>query len=180
MSERKEYQDDDYEIKEERGWLPQWWVILFYGTFAIGGLLALYLHGFAGWSQEKQYAEEVAAHERKHPVVLASLAPDGSNPFRGDAQAIAAGEKTFMGLCAACHKADMTGLIGPNLLDKEWLHGRTDKELFSIIMEGIPNENTRQKPSKGPMPGSKGNLGAKKVLEVLAFLASKNGTLVPK
>lgn len=180
MSDREEYQDDDYEIQEERGWLPQWWMILFYGTVVVGIALAIYLHGFMGWSQEKQYAEEVAAHERRHPTVAAALTPEGANPFRGDVAAIAAGEKTFVGLCAACHKVDMTGLIGPNLVDRVWMHGHTDKELFQTIMEGIPADRVKQKPSKGPMPGNRDSLGARKVLEVLAFLASKNGSITPK
>ena len=180
MKDHDEFHDDGYEIREERGWLPQWWVYLFYGTVVIGVGLAIYLHGFAGYSQEGQYAAEVAAHAKRHPAVTAALTADGTNPFRGDPAAIAAGEKTFMGLCAACHKADMTGLIGPNLLDRTWLHGHTERELFALVMEGVPADKTLQRPSKGPMPASKDNLGAKKILEVLAFLASKNPSLVPK
>lgn len=180
MSEREEFYDDDYEIQEERGWLPQWWMILFYGSIVIGLALAVYLHGFAGWSQEQQYAEEAAAHERKFPTIAATLTAEGTNPFRDNATAIAAGEKTFMGLCAACHKADRTGFIGPSLADSTWLHGNTDKQIFTTVMEGVPVERTLQKPSKGPMPPNKDSLGARKVLEVMAFLASKNPSLKPK
>lgn len=180
MSNPNEFHDDDYEIKEERGWLPQWWMILFYGTVAFSLVFAVYLHGVAGWSQEKQYADEVMAHEKRFPQVVAELTKDGVNPFRGDAAAIASGEREFMGLCATCHKADMTGLIGPSLVDREWLHGSTDREVFAVIMDGIPAEKLRQKPPKGVMPDNKNNLGAKKVLEVMAFLASKNQSLKAK
>lgn len=180
MNDQNEFHDDDFEIKEERGWLPQWWLFLFYGSIVFALVFAGYLHGIAGWSQEKQYDEEVAAHNKKHPPMVASLTGDGINPLRNDPQAIAAGQKHYLSFCAACHKPDLSGLIGPNLLDREWLHTNSDAGLFKLVMEGVSAEAVRQKPSKGIMPPHKDSLGPRKVLEVLAYLASKNPSLREK
>lgn len=179
MSEREEYQDSE-EISEGRGWLPAWWVWMMYGGFVFALVYSVYMHGIAGWSQEKQYKEEIVAYEKAHPEVSVSLTEEGVNPYRDDAAAIERGEKTFQGFCAVCHKADGTGLVGPNIVDGTWLHGNTDQVVFGLVMEGIPADQLKQNPPKGPMPAHKNSLGPKKVLEVLAYLASINPNLKPK
>jgi cytochrome c oxidase cbb3-type subunit 3 len=162
---------------DDRGWLPAWWSWLGIGAVIFSIIFAVYMHGIDGWSQERQYREEVALHETKHPQVTAALNADGSNPFRGDAAAIAAGEKAFQTRCAACHKNDMGGLVGPSLADTEWLHGGTDQAVFDVVMNGVDGDKILQKPPKGPMPAHKQSVGAKGVLEILAFIASKNSSL---
>lgn len=174
-----EYRDDD-EIKESRGWLPTWWMVLFWGAIAFSVVYGVYMHGVEGWSMAKQYREEIEAFEKAHPEKLVALNDDGTNPYRTDAAAIERGKKTFEGICAACHKVDMTGLVGPNLTDATWLHGSTDKELYAIVMNGVPQDKLKQNPPKGPMPAHKNSLGSAKVLEVLAYVASKNPTLKAK
>ena len=119
-------------------------------------------------------------YQKAHPEKLVALNDDGTNPYRTDAAAIERGKKTFEGICAACHKVDMTGLVGPNLTDATWLHGSTDKELYAIVMNGVPQDKLKQNPPKGPMPAHKNSLGSAKVLEVLAYVASKNPTLKAK
>ncbi|MCE9596745.1 MAG: c-type cytochrome [Spirochaetia bacterium] len=170
-------QNDDQEIITNRGWLPTWWMLLFYGSIVFSIGYVVYMHGIAGWSTTRQYKEEVADFDKNFPSQTAKLNDDGSNPFRGDAAAVAAGQKTFDGLCAACHKVDMTGLVGPNLIDATWLHGATDREVYQVILEGVPIEKALQNPARGAMPAHKTSLGSKKILEVMAYVASKNPTL---
>lgn len=179
MSDRTEYEDNE-DIGEGRGWLPAWWVWMMYGGFAYALIYTVYMHGVLGWSQEKQYDEEVTAFQKAHPEALVSLTEEGVNPFRGDEEAIARGEKTYLGFCAACHKPDGTGLVGPNIVDAEWMHGDTDQVVYTLVMEGVTMEAVKQNPPKGPMPAHKNSLGAKKVLEVLAYLAQKNPHLKEK
>lgn len=176
----KEYRDDEYQIQEGRGWLPGWWMLILYGTVIFSIVFSIYMHGIAGWSQEQQYQEEVALYKKLHPEVAAKLNDDGSNPFRDNSTAIAEGEKTFNTFCAACHNKDLSGIVGPSLKDDVWLHGNKDAEIFNVIMNGVSAENLKQNPPKGPMPAHKDSLGAKKVLEVMAYIASKNKTLLPK
>lgn len=174
-----EYRDDE-EIHENRGWLPTWWMVLFWGAIVVSGIYAVYTHGIEGWSAAKQYSSDVAAYDKQFPPKLAALTEEGSNPYRGDAGAVERGKKSFETLCAACHKADLSGLVGPSLADAAWLHGSTDKEVFAVVMEGIPVEKAKQVPVKGAMPAHKNSLGPAKILEVLAYVASKNASLKAK
>lgn len=174
-----EYRDDE-EIYENRGWLPTWWMVLFWGAIVVSGIYAVYTHGVESWTSAKQYSSDVAAFEKQFPPKLAALNEDGSNPYRGDAAAIQRGQKNYESLCAACHKADMSGLVGPSLSDTAWLHGTTDKEIFAVVMEGVTVDKAKQNPPKGAMPAHKNSLGPSKVLEVLAYIASKNTSLKAK
>ncbi len=62
----------------------------------------------------------------------------GNNPFRGDADAAAAGRGLYDQWCASCHLADATGRIGPNLIDAQVVHPRaaTDVGTFEVIYAG--------------------------------------------
>ncbi|MCS7205988.1 MAG: c-type cytochrome [Leptospiraceae bacterium] len=179
-----EYRDDDYEVTDKTGWLPVWWMMILYGTVAFSIVYIIYMHGIAGWSQEQQYEEEVALYKKLHPEVVAQLNDDGSNPLRGDSKAIAEGEKIYQQYCAACHKPDLSGIVGPNLKDNQWLHAEngvmTDKIVYNLIMEGISENQIKQNPPKGPMPAHKNSLGSAKILQVMAFLAAQNPSLQPK
>jgi len=163
--------------EDQAGWLPAWYTWLGIGAVIFSLFFAVTMHGVLGWSQKGQYKEEVALHEKLHPQQTASLNADGTNPFRGDEKAIAAGQKKFQTTCAACHKNDLTGLVGPSLVDTTWLHGDTDAALFDVVMNGVSGDKIMQNPPKGAMPAHKQSVGAKGVLEVLAFIASKNTSL---
>lgn len=60
------------------------------------------------------------------------------NPYRGNAEAIADGEKLYQKLCQACHLKDGTGRIGPNIVDDDWKYPRTatDQGKFEILYAG--------------------------------------------
>ena len=169
--------NEDGEIKENTGFIPIWFSILFFGSIIIGLCYAGYYHYMIENSQKKEYAADVAGFEKANPTSTIGLNKEGGNPLRGQSEAIIAGEKSFAAICAACHKADATGLVGPSLVDKVWLHGSTEKELFTVIMEGVSAENIKQNPPKGIMPPHKASLGAQKVLEIMAWLAEKNKSI---
>lgn len=60
------------------------------------------------------------------------------NPYRGDAEAITAGKKIYDKTCKACHLADGTGRIGPNIVDDKHVRPRTDTDrgVFEILYAG--------------------------------------------
>ena len=80
-----------------------------------------------------------------------------------DPQVIAAGKVTFDTTCAACHKPDLTGLIGPNLVDREWIHGGHPMEEMKTITEG---NLLKGMPAWGPL------LGKQKISELTASIFS--------
>jgi len=144
-------------IGEEDNPIPLWFNAGFYGMIVFG-LFYLAYYSLSGWSSAGQYDSEVAAFDERYAHVRAS-APT-SNPFHGDAAAIAAGQQVFTTICAACHKPDGRGLVGPSLVDPYWKYGSDDAELFASVATGRP----------GGMPAWGTQLGNDKIWQALAYL----------
>lgn len=87
-----------------------------------------------------------------------TIVGDLTNPFPGDAEAIAAGKAVYAANCAACHGEQLEGIIGPELTDL----GMDDADLYQILHNGIPD---------GGMPGFS-SLGSTKVWQLVNFLNS--------
>ncbi|MCE9502074.1 MAG: c-type cytochrome [Leptospira sp.] len=155
--------------------IPPRWKLFFLISivFAIG--YAVYFHNFSDWKMEDRFAIEAKEHDAKFPKAKEVASTDGSNPLRGNADAIAQGKATFGGICAACHGPEAKGVIGPDLTDKVWIHGNTDSEVFALINAGIGPEKAKLK--KGIMPPHN-YLGSEKIYQVMAWLASNNPTLI--
>jgi len=69
------------------------------------------------------------------------------NPVAATPASIAAGKQVYQRYCAGCHGIPGEGGSGsdiippaPDLTDKEWKHGSSDGEIFSVIKNGIPPE----------------------------------------
>jgi cytochrome c-L len=62
----------------------------------------------------------------------------GSNPYSGEAEAIAEGRQHYNRWCQACHMPDGSGRMGPSLIDDTFRHERaaTDKGFFEIVYGG--------------------------------------------
>jgi putative heme-binding domain-containing protein len=61
------------------------------------------------------------------------------NPFTGDANAVEAGRLLFRMSCAGCHGLHATGgRGGPDLTRGTYSTGDADKDLYSIISNGVP------------------------------------------
>jgi cytochrome c oxidase cbb3-type subunit 3 len=63
------------------------------------------------------------------PEALAALA--------ADQKVVADGKQVFVTYCAACHRPDGGGQIGPNLTDDSWIHGGTLPEIHKTVTEGV-------------------------------------------
>ena len=77
-----------------------------------------------------------------------------TNPFAGDAAAIEEGEALFQAVCTGyCHVTSGTQRKDakcPDLFDCEWKNGNSDKEMFQVLLNGVPN--TEMAPFKGQLP----------------------------
>ena len=67
------------------------------------------------------------------------------NPVATSPESIAAGKQLYTRYCAVCHGVNATGGSGsdisppaPDLTDKEWKHGSSDGEVFTVIKNGVP------------------------------------------
>ena len=69
------------------------------------------------------------------------------NPVAPTAGSLSDGKRLYQRYCASCHGSNGEGGPGndlipaaPDLTDKEWKHGSTDGEIFSVIKNGVPPE----------------------------------------
>ena len=144
--------------------LPRWWLLTLYGAIIFSVLYWGYYHTYGlGDSRsaalEKEMARNAALLARKASIVDdATLWKMAQEPA-----IVAAGKATFETTCAACHKPDLTGLIGPNLVDHQWIHGGLPMDAVKTIQEGVA--------AKG-MPSWAAVLGPQKIHEVAAYIFS--------
>ena len=74
--------------------------------------------------------------------------------------------------CLTCHRADLGGLVGPNLTDNRWRHGCGLKDIISDIRTGYP--------AMGMMPFGIGQpLTDEQVLQLASYVISKRGSHPP-
>jgi cytochrome c oxidase cbb3-type subunit 3 len=85
-----------------------------------------------------------------------------------DAESLAKGKEIYVNACAACHKADGGGIVGPNLTDEHWINGGGIKNVFKLIAEGSKNNPTMVAWAK--------TLGTKEVQKVASYVLSLQGT----
>ena len=81
-----------------------------------------------------------------------------------------AGKQTFNSLCATCHTVNLTGAVGPNLVDHAWLHGGTPKEIYQTVNGGVTAKGML---AWGPV------LGTRKTAEVVAYVLSHHAAGEP-
>jgi mono/diheme cytochrome c family protein len=70
---------------------------------------------------------------------------------------VARGDSVFHGPgnCYACHGSKGEGLVGPSLIDAEWVHSKgTVEEIAAQVAKGIPKEQSK---SGIPMPPKGGS-----------------------
>ncbi len=170
--------DHDYDgIQELDNKLPRWWVWLFYLTIIFSVIYLSYYHVFAKGDlaakgqMVAEYQAEMKIGEAlktaalaKFESTIATLQPST------DPAALADGKKTFLTLCAPCHRPDAGGLVGPNLTDNYWIHGSNFADNVTTIWNGVP--------AKG-MITWKNTLKPKEIYDVASYIYTLRGTHPP-
>jgi cytochrome c oxidase cbb3-type subunit 3 len=149
-------------IEEYDNKLPAWWLGLFYFTIIFGVSYGIHYHFIAHKSQAKSYDTEVAAALQRWPQ------PDVGEALVVTEESVEAGRAIFNTNCVGCHGAALEGGIGPNLKDKEWIHGGTLTAINETISTGVAEKGM---PSWGPI------LGPQKVAQLSVFIFSQGGGL---
>jgi cytochrome c oxidase cbb3-type subunit 3 len=160
----------DYDgIREFDNRLPNWWLATLYIAIVFGYGYFFYYHVFSGeglWATYKAEQAALDAAEAARPV------DDGAILALAQDQTLMAtkAQPLFLQQCAACHKPDGTGLIGPNLTDNFWLHGNKPSEIYNTISKGVLAKGM---PTWGPV------LGAEKVRTLAAYVTTLKGKNLP-
>uniref|UniRef100_UPI0040488223 cbb3-type cytochrome c oxidase N-terminal domain-containing protein n=1 Tax=Flavobacterium sp. TaxID=239 RepID=UPI0040488223 len=164
--------DHDYDgIKELDNVLPPWWVYLFYGTIIFALVYMVRFHVMNEYDQEQEFKNEVKLAELEKSKLPKNAADEVSYETvvaLTDATNLAKGKEIFTNACAACHKADGGGLVGPNLTDDHWINGGGIKNIFKLISEGSKNN-----PS---MVAWKSNLSSSDIQNIASYILTLKGT----
>lgn len=159
-------------IRELDNRLPPWWLYGFYATILFG---VVYL-----WRYHVAYSAPLSKEELEISIksadaqVKAYLEKKGESIDENsvvaltDAQDIAEGKKIFTSSCAACHKEDGGGMVGPNLTDDYWMHGGDIKSIFKTIRYGI-----------NAMPQWQSTYSNKQIAQLASYVKSLHGTNPP-
>jgi cytochrome c oxidase cbb3-type subunit 3 len=133
----------DEDVRELNNPLPMWWLYLFIFTVIWGaGYLIWYpgmggFAGFGGWSQEQQYAQEVAAAEAEYGPMFAAYGAMPVEELIQDEDALGIGFSLYQNYCSQCHGSTAQGARGfPNLTDGEWQYGGSPAAIEYSILNG--------------------------------------------
>lgn len=144
---------DNGEPQESHNKIPKGWLLFFFGVIIfLLWYIVSYTPAISGWSFYNGFEKEMAS-------ASSTVKPELMKEYTGDKEAIAEGKTIFASSCAACHKADATGMIGPNLT-VTLKFGSTQRDLYESIANGRPNG----------MPPFLPQLGSDRINKVIAFL----------
>ncbi len=182
MSESKNNQQDKEEkiknheydgIQEFDNPLPGWWLATFYITI----IFSVFYFGYYSLGTGPTLTEELKASkaqlERKSPPKPAVAWPDEALLLAASKspEAIQKGQGIFTSKCAACHGDKGQGVIGPNLADSFWIHGKgTLVAVAKVVHDGV---NEKGMPPWGSM------LKDEEIFSVVAYVKSLRGTNPP-
>lgn len=183
MSEDKTQQYEDkviegYEydgITEYDNPCPPWLMYIFYFT----ALLAIFITGYHLGSGSKDKILEAYAIKLKEAQTHAQTQTSTQKPeisesellaLLQDPAALAEGGEIFGEQCALCHGYSAEGMIGPNLIDNYWLHGKGKiSDIVVSISSGIPDKG---------MAAWADRIPEEQILHIAAYIKSMQGTEV--
>lgn len=162
----------DYDgIKELDNNLPPWWVYLFYGCIFFAAVYLVRFEIMGGDNQEMELKKEMAQAKievAEYMKTAPDLMDEKTVTLLTEAADLESGKTIFTTNCAACHRADAGGMVGPNLTDENWILGGGIKEVFHTITNG-------GRDGKG-MIAWKGTLKPKEIQHVASYILSLKGS----
>lgn len=152
--------------------LPTWWLWTFFLTIIFSFLYFIhYQLGGPGMTladelktamkeiERLQSSASMAAPLETEESLAAAFARDG---------VLVAGASQYASKCASCHGAELQGVIGPNLTDPYWIHGKgTRLDLLKVLREGVAEKG---------MPPWAAVMKREEIYSVAAFILAKQGS----
>jgi cytochrome c oxidase cbb3-type subunit 3 len=164
--------DHDYDgIKELDNNLPPWWIYLFYACIAFSFVYLVRFEILGADNQEMELKKDMAQAKidvAEYMKTAPDLMDEKTVTLLTDAPSLAEGKTIFTTNCAACHRADAGGQIGPNLTDEQWILGGGIKNIFHTLVNG-------GRDGKG-MIAWKGTLKPKEMQKVASYIISLKGS----
>jgi len=162
--------DHEYDgIREFDNRLPNWWLYTLYGAMIFSLFYWLGFHTWNVWSLPHQrYEDEMAAAAEAQLKAMEGqeLTDETLRLMSSVPATVARGRATFEQFCVACHMADASGNVGPNLTDNYWLHGGQPLQILNTVTHGVPDKG---------MAAWGNQLGPVRVREVVAYVLTLKG-----
>ena len=154
---------------------PVWLMYIFYFT----ALLAIFITGYHFGSGSKDKILEAYAIKLKEAQSQAQTQTSTQKPevsesellaLLEDPAALAEGGEIFGEQCALCHGESGEGMIGPNLIDNYWLHGKGKiSDIVVSISSGIPDKG---------MAAWEERIPEEQILHIAAYIKSDRKSVV--
>ncbi|GIZ09397.1 cytochrome c oxidase subunit III [Flavobacterium sp. UMI-01] len=162
----------DYDgIKELDNNLPPWWVYLFYICIIFSVVYLVRYEIMGADNQEMELQKELAQAKievEEYMKTAPDLMDEKTVTLLTEPADLEIGKSLFTTNCAACHRADGGGQIGPNLTDEHWILGGGIKNIFHTITNG-------GRDGKG-MIAWKGTLKPKEIQKIASYIISLKGS----
>ena len=160
-------------IEEYDNKLPNWWLYTLYGSIAVA-FAYWFIYQTSGFGELPRAAYEsemdrVAAAQAGE-AKLVPITPEALTALAKDRGAVARGKQVFATTCAACHRGDGGGVVGPNLTDDFWMHGGAPEKVYKTIKDGVADKG---------MPAWEASLDAEKRAQLVGFIRSIQGVQAP-
>lgn len=149
---------------------PLWWHLIFVGTVLFSVVYFFMSLGSPYFVHQIDRLE--AAQVREFKILFAEIGELESDQdtiltMSADDKWMSVAATIFTGNCAACHKADGGGTVGPNLTDDHYKTVRQVTDLYQVITEGAAG---------GAMPAWENRLHKNERVLLAAYVASLRGT----
>lgn len=170
MSDKNIKEGHEYDgIHELDNPLPNWWLWTFFITIIFSGIYYLHYEIAGGPTLNQELELAMAAIEKsKQSTPQVMETEDSLTEFMNGNDVLTVGATQYAAKCAACHGNDLQGMIGPNLVDKFWIHGKaTRMDVVKVIREGVADKGM---PPWGPV------MKKEEIYAVAAFIISKKGS----
>lgn len=167
--------DHSYDgIQELDHVLPRWWIWLFYVTVIFSAWYMGYYMSGKGPSPQEELAiamKEIEVLKAKNSAPSSEANEQVLNAVFSDPAKVKQGSEVFTAKCAACHGDKGQGVVGPNLTDNNWIHGKGSlSDIADTVGKGVPEKG---------MPPWGAVLTPDELQNVTAFVKSLKGTNPP-
>lgn len=158
--------EHDYDgIQELDNPLPNWWLVTFLGAVIFSFIY--WLHYTFGGGASLQEELKMAMNELPKTSEIQLNDQELELKFK-EVGVLQKGKAVFASKCAACHGIEGQGVIGPNLTDQFWIHGKgLPAEITMLIAKGIIDKG---------MPSWTGQISEDELVHVAGFVYSLRGT----
>jgi len=157
-------------IEEYDNPLPGWWKWLFIASIVIAPpYWAFYHFGTEGRTASARYELASANNARLQFADVGELEGDALTlvTYMNDKSWLSFGKSIYQTNCISCHKADGSGLVGPNLTDEHYKNVRQIDDIYRILVNGAGG---------GAMPSWKNRLSQNEIVLAAAYVASMRGS----